>query len=348
MQPLKYGLRCLAAKDNSTTHIAAAPRNLDAATTMQSADRVAKHNRNCSSKTHFVQDLPEKVKVEDVKTKLSRETSLKIWKWKMWKWSVRARLAWKSESGRCENEAFARDIPQNLKVEDVKMKRSCETSLKIWKWKMWKRSFRARHPSKKWKWKMWKRSFRARHPSNFLKGQVVKMKPELASSTAGPIREWSRFKRTCSEAVRRTSFPIHLPRHIFVLQNTAFGASTISQKRISCENSLKKWKWKMWWRSFRARHPSIKSESGRCENKLSCKTYFKKVKVEDVKTKLSCENSFKKWKWKMSKRSFRARHPLIKSESGRCENKLSRTTSFEKWKWKMWKRSFRARIPSKS
>jgi hypothetical protein len=50
----------------------------------------------------------------------------------------------------------------------------------------------------------------------------------------------------------------------------------------------------------------------------------------------------------MSKRSFRARHPLIKSESGRCENKLSRTTSFKKWKWKMWNRSFRARIPSKS
>ena len=38
MQPLQYDLRSLAAKDNSITHAAAAPSNLDAATTMRSAD----------------------------------------------------------------------------------------------------------------------------------------------------------------------------------------------------------------------------------------------------------------------------------------------------------------------
>jgi len=38
MQPLQYDLRCSAAKDNSTTHAAAAPSNLDAATTMRSAE----------------------------------------------------------------------------------------------------------------------------------------------------------------------------------------------------------------------------------------------------------------------------------------------------------------------
>ena len=38
MQPLQYDLRCSAAKDNSITHAAAAPSNLDAATTMRSAD----------------------------------------------------------------------------------------------------------------------------------------------------------------------------------------------------------------------------------------------------------------------------------------------------------------------
>ena len=38
MQPFQYELRCSAAKDNSITHAAAAPSNLDAATTMRSAE----------------------------------------------------------------------------------------------------------------------------------------------------------------------------------------------------------------------------------------------------------------------------------------------------------------------
>ena len=38
MQPFQYDLRCSAAKDNSITHAAAAPSNLDAATTMPSAE----------------------------------------------------------------------------------------------------------------------------------------------------------------------------------------------------------------------------------------------------------------------------------------------------------------------
>ena len=37
MQPLQYDLRSPAAKDNSITHAAAAPSNLDAAITMRSA-----------------------------------------------------------------------------------------------------------------------------------------------------------------------------------------------------------------------------------------------------------------------------------------------------------------------
>ena len=59
----------------------------------------------------------------------------------------------KTESWRCENEAFVRDIPRKVKVEDVKTKLSCETSLKNWKFKFWKRSFRARHPSKSKSWR---------------------------------------------------------------------------------------------------------------------------------------------------------------------------------------------------
>ena len=38
MQPVQCVLRCSAAKDNSITHAAVAPRNLDAATTMRFAD----------------------------------------------------------------------------------------------------------------------------------------------------------------------------------------------------------------------------------------------------------------------------------------------------------------------
>ena len=78
-------------------------------------------NENKSAKTHccnpatstceneaFVWDLPQKVKVEDVKTKLSCETSLKKWKLKMWTRSFPARLPSKTESWWCENEAFVR------------------------------------------------------------------------------------------------------------------------------------------------------------------------------------------------------------------------------------------------
>ena len=38
MQPFQYDLRSSAAKDNSITHAAAAPSNLDAPTTMRSAE----------------------------------------------------------------------------------------------------------------------------------------------------------------------------------------------------------------------------------------------------------------------------------------------------------------------
>ena len=116
----------------------------------------------------FVRDNPQKVKVEDVKTKLSCKISLKKWKLKMWKRSFRARQPSKSESWRCENEAFVQDNPQKLtlqdvktklsfetkvKIEDVKMKLSCKISLKNWHFKMWKRSFRARQPSKSESWR---------------------------------------------------------------------------------------------------------------------------------------------------------------------------------------------------
>jgi len=43
----------------------------------------------------------------------------------MWKRSFGASLPSKSESGRCENEAFVRDFPPKVKAEDVKTKLLC-------------------------------------------------------------------------------------------------------------------------------------------------------------------------------------------------------------------------------
>ena len=58
MQPFQYDLRSSAAKDNSITHAAAAPSNLDAATTMRSAGTELQNTielrtgvGKCSSKT---------------------------------------------------------------------------------------------------------------------------------------------------------------------------------------------------------------------------------------------------------------------------------------------------------
>ena len=89
-------------------------------------------------------------------------------KFDLWKRSFRARLPSKTESEsyeknrarppseieswRSEKKAFVRDIPQKVKVEDVKTKLSYETSLQKWKLKMWKQSFHARLSSKSGSW----------------------------------------------------------------------------------------------------------------------------------------------------------------------------------------------------
>ena len=165
---------------------------------------------------------PQKLKAEDVKTRLSCETSLKIWKWKMWKRSFRARPSSKTESWRCENEAFARDLPQNLKVEDVKTKLSRETSLKNSKLKMWNEAKSesgrceneafVRDLPQNWKLQMWKRSFRARPPSKSERGRCE------------------------DEAFARDP-----PQNLKVED---------VKTRLSRETSLQIWKWKVWKRSF--------------------------------------------------------------------------------------------------
>ena len=81
-------------------------------------------------KRNFRVTLPSKLKLENVKTKLSH----KNWKSNMCKQSFCVRLPSKPEGWRCENEAFVRHFPQKRKVEDVKSKHAvrslgCETSL---------------------------------------------------------------------------------------------------------------------------------------------------------------------------------------------------------------------------
>ena len=93
--------------------------------------------------------------------------------------AFRARLPGKTASLSCENEVFLWDFPQKLQTKIVKMKLAFPTSLQNCKLKMWKRSFRARGPSKtesrkcenenfvrcyKLKVEIWKRNFRARCP----------------------------------------------------------------------------------------------------------------------------------------------------------------------------------------
>ena len=379
----------------------------------------------------FVRDIHQNLNLEDVKTKPLCETSIKISKWKVWKRSSRARHPSKSQSGRCGNEALVRDIHQNLKVEDVETKLSCETSIKISKRKMWKRSFRARHPSKSQsgrcgnkafvrdihqnlktedvetkllcetstkisKRKMWKRSFRARHPSKSQSGRceneafvrdihqnlkVEDVENKLSCKTSIKISKWKMWKRSFCARHPSKSQSGRCGNEAFVRDihqnlkerhgNEAF-VRDIHQNikvedvetKLSCKTSIKISKWKMWKRSFCARHPP-KSQNGRCGNEALVRDIHQNLKVEDVETKLSCETSIKISKRKMWKRSFRARHPS-KSQSGKCENeafvrdihqnlnvedvetKPLCETSIKISKWKTWKRSFRARHPSKS
>ena len=115
-----------------------------------------------------------------MKPKLSCKTSIKNCRWNMCTRSFRWRHDSKTGSWSCETQAFMQDILQKLKLKHVYPKLSCEISFNNWKLKMWKRSFRARLPSKAERWScenkafvrgiawqvnMWKRRFRARYPS---------------------------------------------------------------------------------------------------------------------------------------------------------------------------------------
>ena len=109
----------------------------------------ARHPSNSNSwrceNEAFVRDILQIPTVEDVKTKLSCETSFQFQQLKMWKRRFCARHPSNSKSWRCENGAFVPDILQIPTVENVKTELSCQTSFKFQQLKMWTRRFRARH-----------------------------------------------------------------------------------------------------------------------------------------------------------------------------------------------------------
>ena len=94
-------------------------------------------------------------------------------------------------------------------------------------------------------------------------------------ATATTSISWARHHPLCKSMIRpwpgpsctrpREDLPRPSSEARFVLQNIRFLASAISQKRISCETSLKKSKLKIWKRSFRARCP-LKTEIWSCNH----------------------------------------------------------------------------------
>ena len=72
MQPLHFDLRCPAAKDNSITHAAVAPSNLDAAITIRSADTELQNTLEIRAKT---------LKIAAPKPDLDANGKKKTWFW---------------------------------------------------------------------------------------------------------------------------------------------------------------------------------------------------------------------------------------------------------------------------
>ena len=79
MQPFQYDLRSSAAKDNSITHAAAAPSNLDAATTMRSAETELQNTIELCRKLQLQNRIPTpKRKKDDFEALFQRSFKRKI------------------------------------------------------------------------------------------------------------------------------------------------------------------------------------------------------------------------------------------------------------------------------
>ena len=286
----------------------------------------------------------------------------------------------------CKNDPFVRDLLQKpygevvkttlpwetsfkTQVKVVKTKLSCEAFLENCKLTLWKRSFRARPPSKTGSLRCENDVFLRDFLPN-LQLEVAKTKPEPSVPLQDQfdlIRAWSKHSPRPSRTSRAADLPHPSSAH-FVLQRIQFPASAISQTcptktaTWQCENeafvrdflqklqvdvvkttlprktSFKNWKLKLCKRSFRARLPS-KTASWSCANDASVRELLQKLQVEVVKTTLPCETSFKI----SSRLSFKNCY-----RSWRRETTLSCGTSFKTATWTCEKRSFRAKPPSRT
>ena len=246
MQPFQNDLRCPAAKDNRITHASVATRGLEAAITMRSAKTQLKNKMELRAQQQRRATLTQPLQW-DLKQPIAQH--------KKDQKEFRAQSS-KSESWRCENEAFVRDFLQKPTAW------SCQNE--AW----------------------------------------------IVSYSAPLIRDDHDHRRDRLATAARTSFPIHLPRHVLTCKTQHFvhplslkdaSRASLPSKSESwrCENEafvrdlISLHKLKMWKRSFRARLPST-SESWRCESEAFVRDSPHKLKVEDVKTKLLCETSIKK------------------------------------------------------
>ena len=127
MQPHQYDLRCRAAKDNNITHAAAAPSSLDEAIPTRSAKTCENYRKlSCKAQENHAQQR-QKLQLQNA---FRARLSSRIESGRYENEAFVRDFAQKGTNGRCENEASVRDFPQKVKVEDMKTKLSCETSLK--------------------------------------------------------------------------------------------------------------------------------------------------------------------------------------------------------------------------
>ena len=189
-------------------------------------------------KHSFRARLALKKEVEDVKSKLSCETSFIKWKLKMWKRSFRARCPSKSEKLTVWKRSFRARLTSNFESPSSEIRFlmqntafrasanyqtriSCKTSLKKWEWKMWRHKAFARRPSVK----------------------VEDVKTKLSCETS--LKVWIEDVKT------KLLCEISLKTENWRIDNEAF-VRDFPQKlkfedvttKLSCETSLKNWKLK--------------------------------------------------------------------------------------------------------
>ena len=372
MQPLHYDLRGPAAKDNSITHAAAVPSNLDAATTMRSTELQNTIELRATA-SEIAASKPDGSRRPSQKKTISKHFVKIILKGKS---PVLPKLNWENLlTNRCRNQ----DSAYSKTIYDVQLQKTIIGLTRSRGTKQpWSSHYSAigriakhnrtarngvRNCSFKTGWisapKPKKDDFEALCKNNF-KRKIASAKIEkiCGQITIATLMQPFHYDFWCpaakgNELVLRTQ-----PRHQATLMQP-FQCGLQSQN-CRTQKNYETWT-KMWNRKFRARPPS-KPESWRCENEafardlpqewkveneVFVREFLQKVKAEDVKTKLSCEASLKKWKKWVVEISF-----ILDMTVEAMKTKLSCETALKNCRLKMWNRrcenDFRARPSSKT